>query len=199
MQVKITHDIEPSAFLDSHNDAVIPGVSIVYDPTEDMLYLDEAQREGPYDPRDWYSIRRSATIDSGHYDGSVSRPSAEDIRDYLDTPAAQVILERIEAGAGSQWDGQRFVGDWTADADAALEELGQAIRDLPGQTYYIAWDLDQWFQGLDRDQIAAMSDEDIEAEADAEQDGVTIVFAGDPIAYLTSIRDARLAEMAEDA
>lgn len=122
------------------------------------------------------------------------RPDEKAARAYLESQEAVGLIERIHAGHGTTWDGHNTVGTLTVDAEAAIQELLDALAALP-ENQMALWTADVWLGNLNNAEIGisgATTDAEITAlakkiEAHARDDN-SIILAGVE-EYLTQRRD----------
>lgn len=122
------------------------------------------------------------------------RPDEKATRAYLESHEAVALVERIHAGHGTTLYGDNIVGTLTEDAEAAIQELLDALAALP-ENYMALWTADVWLGNLSNVEIGisgASTDAEITAlaeklEAHARDDN-SIILAGVE-EYLTQRRD----------
>lgn len=87
-----------------------------------------------------------------------------DLAAYLRGPGL-ALLQRIHDGHTVEWDGSNHVGALTSDAEAALDQLGAELQDLP--TVEI-WTAEDWLFGADQTLADAWPDNQTLDQAAAE-------------------------------
>jgi len=71
------------------------------------------------------------------------RPDQGAARSYLESQEAVALVERIHAGNETTWDGHNTVGTLTVDAEAAIQELLDALAALP-ESKVALWTAGDW-------------------------------------------------------
>jgi len=119
--------------------------------------------------------------------GNDITPDAEVFDQYIRSPEATELIERIAAGYDTEWSG-RQPGDGylqaalDEDAYAALQELEAAIDALPDSTI-VWWNVEEWFGQADwRGMSGGEVDEWIADPVG--QDGDTVGLTEDPTDYI---------------
>ena len=85
--------------------------------------------------------------------GYDQTPNEEALGQYIHSPAAQALIQRIAAGYDTEWSGPRYGEGYRQavldrDAAEALAELETAIADLPTSTV-VWWNVEEWFSQTD--------------------------------------------------
>ena len=106
-------------------------------------------------------------------------PNNQDAEYYNDLMADLLpTLEKILSGYESVWDGSNYIGKYTDEAEAAIEEAEKECAYDPGEGYAL-WSAADWFAGMDFDSLltivarelvlSAMSDHAILDDDDVEE------------------------------
>ena len=117
-----------------------------------------------------------------------------------------VLIDRIQAGLDSDWNGSNMVGTLTADADDAEDELRDMIEREQlnwGDDAWALWDIGEWLASARHEITSEMTDDDIaawaeEAERNAASDNVILNGDADDIAsWAREVRAEKIADQAE--
>lgn len=104
------------------------------------------------------------------------------------------LAQRVLDGASKQWDGNNTVGRFTDDANAAWDEIVEAIEDRGDEEgdQVIGWEVADWFSEGDQDTIESLG-----IDADTTDQGLADL-AADEVLNATSISACGHAVLAVD-
>lgn len=115
-------------------------------PQKRLVIVEQYHRSGSTSVDVWHrrELTFSLNSENGVQEMEQEPPDGDSLKELLESDEGQALLDRICDGHDIDWDGNNMVGSLDEDAQIAVQELLEAINDLP-RSSIVTWMVDDWF------------------------------------------------------
>lgn len=175
-----TIDTKPERDPYTNIDGVVSRTYLKLAPLDMEVWVTQEYNDHSTPALEWHGI-----ILTWHVPG---HPTEAAMRGWIEDNMQNLLT--ICAGFESEWNGSNNVGRMTVKALAAYEAIETELDNDGGPTsYYETWTVESWMESSMSDITADMTDEQLQAFADACSPTETDIVLGDILEYITQHRD----------